>query len=127
MKTGSCLCEEVSFELRGPLDDVIACHCSQCRKQTGNFWVSTHTNDEDLHFTKKEALVWFRSSPSVQRGFCRTCGSTLFWKSDNSQVTSVCAGVIDGKSELKLAGHIYTDDAGDYYDITGGQYRKPQS
>jgi hypothetical protein len=127
MKTGSCLCGQVSFELRGTLDDVIACHCSQCRKQTGNFWASTHTADKDLHFIKKESLAWFRSSHNAQRGFCRTCGSTLFWKADDSDVTSVCAGVIDGKSELKLAGHIYTDDAGDYYDITGGHYRKPQS
>jgi hypothetical protein len=125
MKTGSCLCGLVAFELRGPLDDVVACHCTQCRKQTGNFWASTHTVDKDLHFTKKETLAWFRSSPTAQRGFCRTCGSTLFWKTDGSDVTSVCAGVIDGKSELKLAGHIYTDNAGDYYDITGGHYRKP--
>ncbi len=125
MKTGSCLCGEVAFELRGPLDDVIVCHCTQCRKQTGNYWASTHTADKDLHFTKKGSLLWFRSSHKAQRGFCGTCGSTLFWKTDGSDATSVCAGVIDGKSGLKLAGHIYTDNAGDYYDITGGRYRKP--
>ncbi len=50
MKTGSCLCGGVAFELRGPLDDVIACHCGQCRKQTGNYWSSTHTADADLTF-----------------------------------------------------------------------------
>jgi hypothetical protein len=116
MKTGSCLCGAVAFELRGPLDDVIACHCGQCRKQTGNYWASTHTADGDLHFTRRDGLAWYRSSEKAQRGFCRECGS--------SEHTSVCVGSIDGKSELKLAGHIYCGDAGDYYEIAGGSYRK---
>ena len=126
MKTASCLCGSVSFELRGALDDAIACHCGQCRKQTGNYWTSTHTADSDLHFIRKETLAWYRSSPTAQRGFCKACGSTLFWKADDSGSTSVCVGAIDGKSDLKLAGHIYVSDAGDYYDIAGGSYRKPQ-
>ncbi len=126
MKTGSCLCGGVSFELHGNLDDVVACHCGQCRKQTGNYWTSTHTADADLHFVKNESLAWYRSSATAQRGFCKACGSTLFWKSDGSDATSVCVGSIDGKSELKLGGHIYVDDAGDYYEIAGGAYRKAQ-
>jgi hypothetical protein len=124
MKTGSCLCGGVAFELRGPLDDVIACHCGQCRKQTGNYWASTHTANADLHFKKNGSLAWYRSSEKAQRGFCSACGSTLFWKPDYGDHTSVCVGAIDGKSGLKLAGHIFVDDAGDYYDIAGGNYRK---
>lgn len=124
MKTGSCLCGSVSFELRGHLDEVIACHCGQCRKQTGNYWSSTHSADKDLHFKTKTSLAWYRSSEKAQRGFCATCGSTLFWKTDGSDHTSVCVGSIDGQTGLKLAGHIYVDDAGDYYEIAGGTYRK---
>ncbi|MFN0190741.1 MAG: GFA family protein [Aestuariivirga sp.] len=127
MKTGSCLCGGVSFELRGPLDSVIACHCNQCRKQTGNYWASTHTADKDLAMLKSDTLAWYRASESARRGFCSACGSTLFWKKDGSDVTSVCAGSIDGKTDLKLAGHIYVADAGDYYEIAGGDYRLPQS
>jgi hypothetical protein len=127
MKTGSCLCGNVRFVLNGPLDAVIACHCSQCRKQTGNYWASTHTADKDLVMLKSGSLAWYRASDSAQRGFCRNCGSTLFWKKDGSDVTSVCAGAIDGKTGLQLAGHIYVADAGDYYEIAGGNYRLPQS
>ncbi len=126
MKTASCLCGQVKFELRGPLDDVIGCHCTQCRKQTGNYWASTHSKNEDIHFIADATLSWFRSSPTAQRGFCNNCGSTLFWKSDGSDHTSICVGAIDGKSELKLGGHIYVDDAGDYYEIAGGHYKKAQ-
>jgi hypothetical protein len=126
MKTGSCLCGGVAFELRGPLDDVIACHCTQCRKQTGNYWASTHTADSDLHFTSTKTLAWYRSSGKAQRGFCSNCGSTLFWKSDGSTRTSVCPGAIDAATGLKLGGHICVANAGDYYEIAGGEYRKPQ-
>jgi hypothetical protein len=126
VKTGSCLCGGVTYELHGELDDVIACHCTQCRKQSGHYWASTHTRDADLRVTARRTLRWYRSSPGIQRGFCNACGSTLFWKRDGSSQTSVCVGTIDGKTGLKLGGHIFLDNAGDYYEIAGGSYRKPQ-
>ena len=124
MKTGSCLCGAVAFEIHGALDDVIACHCSQCRKMTGNYWASTHSADKDLQFTRQDGLKWYAASDFAKRGFCKECGSSLFWKKNDSDVTSICAGTIDGKTGLKLGGHIYTADAGDYYVIAGGEYRK---
>ena len=125
MKTGSCLCGAVSFEIHGPLDDVIAYHCSQCRKHTGNYWSSTHCADKDLKFTRQHGLKWYQSSDFAKRGFCKECGSSLFWKKlGDETTTSICVGSIDGKSGLKLGGHIFTADAGDYYVIAGGSYRK---
>ncbi len=126
MKTGSCLCGGVRFELRGPLDEVIACHCTQCRKQTGHHWASTHTADADLHLISSDSLRWYRSSEQAQRGFCDRCGSSLFWKRVGATVTSVCVGSIDGPSGLTLGGHIFVADKGDYYYISGGDYAKEQ-
>lgn len=128
MKTGSCLCGDVRFELRGPLDDVIVCHCTQCRKQTGHQWASTHTADADLCVTSSRSLRWYRSSETAQRAFCDRCGSTLFWNRDGSAVTSVCTGVINGPTGLAIAGHIFVADRGDYYTLGEpthpGEYRK---
>ena len=124
MKTGSCLCGAVAFEVHGPMDDVIAFHCTQCRKMTGNYWTSTHVIDADLKFKKHDGLKWFASSAEAKRGFCKECGSSLFWKTNDSKGTSLCVGAIDGKTELKLGGHIYCSSAGDYYEITGGDYKK---
>jgi hypothetical protein len=128
LKTGSCLCGDVRFELRGTLDGVIACHCGQCRKQTGHHWASTHTADADLHFVADSTLRWYRSSDRAQRGFCSRCGSSLFWKTDGSTVTSVCVGSIDGPTGLQVAGHIFVADKGDYYSLgdaaARGEYLK---
>lgn len=124
MKSGSCLCGAVEFQILGPMDDVVACHCTQCRKMTGNYWTSTHVADADLKLTKQDGLAWFASSTEAKRGFCKECGSSLFWKSNNSTSTSLCVGAIDGPTELQLGGHIYCGSKGDYYEITGGTYQK---
>ena len=34
---GGCLCDALSFHLNPPLRDVVACHCTQCRKTSGHF------------------------------------------------------------------------------------------
>ncbi len=125
MKTGSCLCGAVKYEA-GALSEVTACHCTQCRKQTGNYWSSMQVKESDFVLTEQRGLKWFRSSSSAQRGFCGECGSSLFWKADGRDNISVTAGTIDGKTGNKLGGHIFCDDAGDYYEIAGGDYKLGQ-
>jgi hypothetical protein len=124
MKTASCLCGAVRFEVNGPLRPVIACHCTQCRKQTGSFMHATAAPDAAIRLTSDRGLKWYRSSSGARRGFCGECGSVLFWKADGSETTSFTAGSIDGPTGLAIEGHIYCDDAGDYYEIPGPGYRK---
>jgi len=124
VKTGSCLCGAVKYEVSGPLRDVIACHCEQCRKQTGNYMSATAAKDGDLRLVEKRGLKWYRSSAAAKRGFCSECGSVLFWKGDSRDYTAIAAGSLDGKTGLTLEGHIFCDNAGDYYEIAGGAYRR---
>lgn len=123
MKTGSCLCGAVKFEITGDLRPVIACHCIQCRKQTGTYMSATAARDDHLTITEARGLKWYRSSPEARRGFCQECGSVLFWKGEGRDYTSIAAGSIDGPTGAPLEGHIFCESAGDYYEITGGSYR----
>jgi len=123
--SGSCLCGAVGFEIRGKLRPVVACHCLQCRKQTGNYMSATACDDDQLTLTRDDGLSWYRSSEFAQRGFCRICGSVLFWKGDGRNYTAITAGSIDGPLGVPLEGHIFCDSAGDYYEIAGGGYREP--
>ncbi len=125
MKTGSCLCGAVRYEAQN-LRDVVACHCGQCRKQTGTYMSTTATEDFDLKIIESRGLKWYRSSGTARRGFCQECGSVLFWKGDGKDYTAIAAGSLDGMTGLKLEGHIYCDDAGDYYEIAGGGYKRAQ-
>jgi hypothetical protein len=117
---GSCLCGSVRFTTRGPLRGVIYCHCTQCRKQSGHYYAATNVPDGSIVIEGGEGISWYRSSPDAQRGFCRTCGSALFWKRDGSDYTSVLAGSFDQPSGLRGASHIFTADMGDYYAIADG-------
>lgn len=124
MKTGSCLCGAVQYEVHGPLRNVVACHCEQCRKQTGTYMSATAAKDEDLKVTDARGLKWYRSSETARRGFCGECGSVLFWKGDGRDYTAIAAGSLNGATGLTLEGHIFCASAGDYYVIAGGNYRR---
>ena len=124
MKTGSCLCGGVKYEVNGPLRAVVACHCEQCRKQTGTYMSATAAKDADLKIIENGSLKWFRSSQSASRGFCGECGSVLFWKGDGRDSPAITAGSLDGPTGLSLEGHIFCETAGDYYVIAGGAYRR---
>ena len=124
MTQGSCLCGGVAFTITGPLRPVVACHCTQCRKQSGHYGAFTACADADLHFTAQDTLGWYSASVSAKRGFCKTCGSLLFWKGDGRDYTAIAAGSLDGKTGLTLEGHIFCADKGDYYEICDGIYQK---
>ncbi|CUH42477.1 GFA family protein [Ruegeria atlantica] len=118
MQTGSCLCGAVAFTIDGELSPPSACHCGQCRKQSGHVWSSTWTHQDNLSFTASDTLTWFRASDTAHRGFCRSCGSFLFWQHNDEDTISISMGAFDTPTGLQLAQHIFVADKGDYYDIT---------
>lgn len=120
MYKGSCLCGAVSFAVTAPLPPPDACHCSQCRKQSGHFWASTDVARAALTIHGTDNLTWFRSSEKVQRGFCSTCGSFLFWDSIKKDRIAIAMGAFDGLTDIRLGVHIHVADKGDYYDIGDG-------
>jgi len=61
---------------------------------------------DDLDWTA-EAPAIFSSSPGVERGFCKNCGSTLsFARPDRGEI-SVFAGVLDDPHDLEPTGHAF--------------------
>lgn len=117
---GACLCGAVRLEAPGPLKPATACHCSQCRRQSGHYWASTDVAKADLKLEGTENITWFQSSEKVRRGFCAKCGSAMFWDPIFKDIMGVAMGVFDNPTDTKLALHIFTADKGDYYDIGDG-------
>ena len=113
--SGGCLCGAVTYEITGPLRPVIACHCTQCRKTSGHHVAATSAARGDLSITGE--VTWYLSSETAKRGFCGVCGSNLFWDG-GGQNLSIFAGTLDGDPDIRLAGHIFCDDKGSYYEIT---------
>ena len=115
---GSCLCGAVTYTASGEIGAPAACHCTQCRKQSGHVWASAWVPDDQLAITGE--VRWYSATPGTKRGFCPTCGAFLFWKDDTDPFICFSTGSIDGPTGLRLSKHIFTKDKGDYYDIADG-------
>ena len=117
---GQCLCGAVRFTVAGPLAPPDACHCGQCRRQSGHYWASTDIARERVAISGGEALRWYQSSEKVRRGFCGTCGSFLFWDVPGRVKLAIAMGAFTGPTGTHLEKHIFVADKGDYYDIADG-------
>jgi hypothetical protein len=117
---GSCLCGAVTFDVAGELPPPDACHCTMCRRQSGHFWASTDVPREAVTIRGGENLTWYRSSEKVRRGFCRACGSILFWDPPARDWIAIAMGAFDKPTGTRLHKHIFTADQGDYYEIADG-------
>lgn len=120
--TGRCLCGAVTFKGSWGSEPPNACHCSQCRRWSGHVWASASASD----VTVAGPVRWYRSSDEAERGFCPECGSSLFWRRIGATNPEIAAGAVDSPTGLRLAGHIYVADKGDYYDIADGLPQEPQ-
>ena len=120
MHRGSCLCGAVSIEVDGELGPPDACHCTMCRKTSGHYWASTDVPRETVTIEGEESVGWYRSSEKVRRGFCKSCGSSLFWDVDGRAKIAVAMGAFDAPTGTHLEKHIFVADKGDYYEIKDG-------
>ena len=64
-----------------------------------------------------ETLRWYVDVNERRRGFCGTCGATLFWTRAGDATISVSAGALDGPTGLVTEGHIYVADAADWESV----------
>lgn len=116
--SGSCLCGRIRWRARAPMKAVTACHCIQCRKTSGHYAAFSGLAHSDV--TVEGDVTWYQSSPEARRGFCGTCGSTLFWQPEGQPRVAIAAGSIDGASGLEITRHIFCAFKGDYYTLADG-------
>ncbi len=115
--TGGCMCGGVRYEVSGPLRGVIACHCEQCRRASGNFVTATACRRRAFKLVNSATLKWYVAVPGYRRGFCGECGSCLFFEEEGGERISISAGSLDEPQGLTTVAHIFASEAGDYYTI----------
>ncbi|MCZ4280694.1 GFA family protein [Kiloniella laminariae] len=107
---GSCLCQQVSFEITGEFEQFYLCHCQHCQKDTG----SAHAANL---FSTTAKLKWVKGKENVKtfilpetrhvKCFCSCCGSPLpnFLSAENLLV--VPAGCLDTELTVQPYAHIF--------------------
>ena len=115
-KKGRCLCEAVQFEVEVSGNKVHVCHCGICQKWHGGSGLSVQCSGE-WTIKGEEHLTWYNSSEWAQRGFCKQCGTHLFFKTNSGDYHGVTAGSLDTQEGLELESHIFIDKKPAYYDF----------
>src|SRR3954471_17352329 len=101
MTKGHCLCGAVWFEIEGPLSTPNLCHCGMCRRMNGAPGAYSGAPRSAYRISGEENLNWYRSSPDSERGFCRLCGSKLFWREAGGGDLDVTMGSLESPTGLK--------------------------
>ena len=100
---GQCLCGAVRVTARAEdAPRLRACHCDMCRRHTSGMFVSIETEPGSIRVTgPAQSHV---SSEWAERGFCGTCGSTLWYGTREDRVRNLAAGLFDdaGHGEMKI-------------------------
>ncbi len=126
---GSCLCNEVRFEVEPPVRDVFACHCHRCQKTSGNFVAATAAPASAISFDAESTLRWYHpvDDPGVAYGFCERCGSSLFFRvvDDPGESVSIMAGSLDGSTGLRTTEVWFTANAADHVTLDPGVVHYP--
>lgn len=120
VETGGCLCGKVRFTARGPLREVVFCHCSQCRRQSGLYFAATSVSAQALDLQGTDDIRWYAASTFAERGFCGACGTLMFWKPKDEARYAILAGAFDRPECLTPGYHICTSGRPEFYSIADG-------
>ena len=105
------MCGAVRYTLTGEPTNPHLCHCKMCQKWSGApvvGWVDFPR--ESITYTKAKPAL-YRSSKKSQRGFCATCGGTLFALDDGSDLIAMTTASLDQPGRLKPEYESYKTNA----------------
>ena len=107
---GGCHCGAIRFRVKGPLRQILMCHCSDCLKLSGTSWGASAAMSDHLTYLGTARPRWYRSSSWAERGFCADCGAQMFYRRDGRDQISIAPGASDDSYMLVVAGQIFRHD-----------------
>ncbi len=120
-RTGQCLCGAVTYTAKGLRDELSACHCGMCRRWAGGAFLAIST--EGVAWQGEDNIQTIQSSDWAERGFCKKCGSGLFYRvtapGKFHGVTSLAFGTLDDQSGLSLTKEWFIDRKPEAYTFAG--------
>jgi len=114
--TGGCLCGAVRFTAAPAKREVGACHCSMCRKWSAGPFLAIDCSGS-FKIDDPSNLGLYRSSEWAERGFCKVCGTPLFYRLVGKDFYEVSVEALDDTGGLVLTSQIFVDEKPAYYDF----------
>ncbi len=113
--TGRCMCGAVGIIGTANEPKVAACHCDMCRRWSSGPYFEVPC--ENVIFEGEDNITKIRSSDWAERGFCKKCGSNLFYHIIDSNEFQIAAGLLDDQSDLRLSLQVFTDRKPPFYTL----------
>lgn len=120
MYSGSCLCGQVKLTLNGPIDAIIHCHCSLCRKNSGTAYATNgFVQRADLTISQgRQLLSEFSFKPGRTRYFCSHCGSPVFSANqDDPERLRLRLGILDSDIDERPASHNFVSSRANWENL----------
>lgn len=110
----ACLCGAVRVAAGAGSASIGACHCRMCRRWGGGPLFAVECGS-DVEFEGSEHVTIFSSSEWAERGFCRECGTHLFYRLKKEGHYAIPVGLFGGGSEWRFTEQIFIDEKPSYY------------
>lgn len=127
VQKGSCLCGAVKLTANLATKEMGACHCSICRKWGGGPLLSVESHD-GIAWEGGESVAVYDSSEWAQRGFCKHCGTHLFYRLREGGFHAIPAGLFEQMAQFALTTQVFIDQKPANYrfdaetrDLTGAE------
>ncbi|UJF21543.1 GFA family protein [Shewanella sp. OMA3-2] len=120
MYQGKCLCGEVKITIKGEISDIIHCHCSLCRKNSGTaFATNGFINAADFEIVSgKNSLSIFSFKPGRNRHFCSHCGSPVYSSNEQDpQRYRIRLGILDTDISERPISHNFVSSKANWEDL----------
>lgn len=114
---GSCLCGSVQVVAATMNRKFGVCHCEMCRKWTGGPFMNVFCGS-DVKFDGEEFISIYESSQWAERGFCKKCGSGLFYKTKGKQQYHISIGLFEDFEEITFNLQVFIDKKPEYYSFS---------
>ncbi|WP_407520965.1 GFA family protein [Methylobacterium oryzisoli] len=121
--SGRCLCGAVRFTVQPKHREMDVCHCGMCRRWSGGALMSVECVP-GITIDDEAKLGLYGSSDHGERGFCRICGSSLFWRMRDGSLLTVSAQAFDDPAQFTFATEIFIDDKPPNYAFAGSTVKK---
>jgi len=112
-RTGRCLCGAITFTC-SEVHEVDACHCDMCRRWAGGPMFAARP--KEISWTGAVPAT-YRSSDWAERGFCATCGTSLFYKLVPTSEIFINPHAFDDLSGLEFGLQVFVDEKPPFYDF----------
>ena len=99
--TGGCQCGAVRYRVDGELAEIVICHCRMCQKASGNYFQAFAAVAREKFSWTKGRPGAFRSSESVERDYCKDCGTPLTYRPLSSGDIWVTVGSFDDAATVQ--------------------------